>query len=243
MAIRVLYVGRQSDAYSALWRHLILNNTEVLFAASQARALRELANNPIDLIVLDSASLPRQTQSLCRILRQKAPAARIVMLADKDVQPGLSYDVHLPVPVTWHRLLKAIEEVFRSDRRQVLAAGPFVLDLVEQTVIGPAGEARLTPKQFNLLALLVRNAGRPVSRQKIMEEIWHTSYMDDTRTLDVHISWLRGIIEPDPKSPTYLRTKRGLGYVFLPSGELAAMDRTPPPAVDGANHSSPPDKP
>lgn len=242
MAIRVLYVGRQPDTYSALWRHLILNNTEVLFAASQSRALRELTAEPIDLVVLDAVSLRGQSQSLCRLLRQKAPTARIVMIAEKNAQTGLSYDTLLAAPITWHRLLKAIEEVLQNDRRQVLAAGPFVLDLREQTVIGPAGEARLTPKQFNLLALLVRHAGRPVSRQRIMEEIWHTSYMDDTRTLDVHISWLRRIIEPDPKSPVYLRTKRGLGYVFVPTGDQPTAERGQPALVEDAGDNPTPDE-
>ncbi len=127
------------------------------------------------------------------VLRQRAPSARIVLIADNDVFTGYSYDYLLPSPATWHRVLKVIEEALASERRQVLVQGPFVLDLVERTIVGPAGEARLTAKLFGLLALLMRNAGQYVSRHQIMQEIWNTSYLDDTRTLDVHISWLRGI--------------------------------------------------
>jgi DNA-binding response OmpR family regulator len=109
-----------------------------------------------------------------------------------------------------------------------LVKGPFVLDLVERTIVGPAGEARLTSKLFGLLTLLMRNAGQIISRHQIMQDIWHTSYLEDTRTLDVHMSWLRGLIEPEPKRPVYLRTKRGVGYVFLPNG---AAD-SPPTSVE-----------
>jgi DNA-binding response OmpR family regulator len=153
-----------------------------------------------------------------------------VLIADSDVSIGYSYDYLLSSPVTWHKVLKVIEEALASERRQVLVCGPFVLDLVERTIVGPAGEARLTGKLFGLLALLMRNAGQYISRHQIMQEIWHTSYLEDTRTLDVHMSWLRGLVEPDRKKPVYVRTKRGIGYIFLPNG---AADSLPPaPAGD-----------
>jgi DNA-binding response OmpR family regulator len=226
MSTHILFVGRQPDIYAPLWRHLLLSNTQVSFAASQTRALRELEAATADVIVLDAASLRMSPEPLTRTLRQRAPSARIVLIADNDVSTGYSYDYLLPSPATWHRVLKMIEEALASERRQVLVKGPFVLDLVERTIVGPAGEERLTSKLFGLLALLMRNDGRYVSRHQIMQEIWNTSYLDDTRTLDVHISWLRGLIEPEPKKPVYLRTKRGVGYIFLPNG---AADSVPTP--------------
>jgi DNA-binding response OmpR family regulator len=226
MATHILFVGRQPDSYAPLWRHLLLSNIQVSFAASQARARRELDMATADVIVVDAASLRMSPEPLARSLRQRAPSARIVLIADNEAPTGYSYDYLLPVPVTWHRVLKMIEEALASERRQVLVKGPFVLDLVERTIVGPAGEARLTSKLFGLLALLMRNAGQTISRHQIMQEIWHTSYLEDTRTLDVHMSWLRGLIEPEPKRPIYLRTKRGLGYIFLPNG---APDSPPAP--------------
>jgi DNA-binding response OmpR family regulator len=85
--------------------------------------------------------------------------------------------------------------------------------------MGPNGEARLTPKLFDLLRLLMNHPNELVRRETIMEKVWHTSYMEDTRTLDVHVSWLRGIIEPNPKAPRYIVTKRGAGYIFRPNDE------------------------
>jgi DNA-binding response OmpR family regulator len=229
MATHILFVGRQPDSYAPLWRHLLLSNVQVSFAASQARALRELDTAGTDVIVLDAVSLRMSPEPLARVLRQRAPSARIVLIAENKAPTGYSYDYLLPNPVTWHRLLKVIEEALASERRQVLAKGPFVLDLVERTIVGPAGEARLTSKLFGLLALLMRNAGQTISRHQIMQEIWHTSYLEDTRTLDVHMSWLRGLIEPQPKQPLYLRTKRGVGYVFLPYGATEELSTSGKP--------------
>jgi DNA-binding response OmpR family regulator len=238
MPTHILFVGRQPDIYAPLWRQLLLGNTQVSFAASQTRALRELDSAAADVIVLDAASLRVSPEPLARTLRQRAPSARIVLIVDSDVSIGYSYDYLLSSPVTWHKVLKVIEEALASERRQVLVCGPFVLDLVERTIVGPAGEARLTGKLFGLLALLMRNARHYISRNQIMQEIWHTSYLDDTRTLDVHMSWLRGLVEPNPKKPVYVRTKRGVGYVFLPNG---AADSPLPaeeslPAAETPNH-------
>lgn len=219
MATNVLFIGRQPDSYAPLWRQLALNNLTVLFAASVPRAQRELASLAVDVIVLDAASLRVSIEPLVRALRQRAPTARIILIAPPNTSTSLSYDYLVPSPATWNRVLKTVEEAMAGERRQVLVAGPFVLDLVERTIVGPAGESRLTAKLFMLLALFMRHSGSPVNRHQIMQEIWNTSYLDDTRTLDVHISWLRGIIEPNPRKPVYLRTQRGVGYTFHPEGD------------------------
>jgi DNA-binding response OmpR family regulator len=104
-------------------------------------------------------------------------------------------------------------------RGSVIAAGDFILDLGTKTVTGPAGCARLTRKQCELLELLMGVPGQLVSRSTIMQQVWQTDYMGDTRTLDVHVSWLRRNIEPRPRRPTYLVTRRGEGYVFYADGQ------------------------
>lgn len=232
MATHVLFIGRQPDSYAPLWRQLALNDVVVLFAASVPRAQRELLSNSVDVIVLDAPSLRVSVEPLARSLRQRAPTARIILIAPANTLTSLSYDYLVPSPASWNRVLKTLEEAMAGERRQVLVAGPFVLDLVERTIVGPAGEARLTAKLFTLLALLMRHAGEPVSRNQIMQEVWNTSYLEDTRTLDVHISWLRGIIEPNPRKPIYLRTQRGTGYIFRPEVE-PEPDIALPAAAEG----------
>ncbi|MER2599154.1 MAG: response regulator transcription factor [Caldilineales bacterium] len=216
MATHILFVGRQPDTYAPLWRQLLLGNMQIAFAASLTRALREMEQIAADVIILDAMSLRSSAEPLTRTLRQHAPTARIILVTNTETATGYSYDYVLFHPITWQKLLKVTEEALTSKRRQVLVKGPFVLDLVERTIVGPSGEERLTAKLFGLLALLMNHAGSYISRNQIMQEIWHTSYLEDTRTLDVHMSWLRRLIEPDPKNPVYIRTKRGMGYAFQP---------------------------
>ncbi len=220
MLPRILFVGRQPDQFAPLWRQLSLGEYVVVFAASQARALRELSKEQADVIVLDSSTLRSPAKQLSRSLRMSAPEARIILITAANITGGLSYDYHLSQPLGWRKLHAAIEEAARSERRRVLAQGEFVLDIDQQTLIGPAGENRLTPKLFGLMRLLMQNPDKPVLRAQIMREVWKTDFLDDTRTLDVHISWLRRCIEPAPKTPVYLRTRRGVGYVFHPNGNM-----------------------
>lgn len=218
MTSNVLFVGRQPDKYAPLWRHLLLNQVRVAFAASMQRAPRELEEAMADVILVDATSLRGAGDSLARNLRRLAPAAHLILIAENDTQTGLSYDYLLPEDVHWHKVLKVVEHTLESGRRQVLVTGTFVLDLVERTVVCPAGEATLTTKLFSLLELFMRNPGKTVTRLQIMQDVWHTDFMDDTRTLDVHMSWLRKAIEPNPRQPVYLRTRRGVGYAFYPNG-------------------------
>lgn len=216
MCSQILFVGRQPDQYAALWRQLDNRKTSISFAASQARAVRALAEDQVDVVVLDASTLPGPENRLCRSMRRKAPSARLVLITATPEVSSLCYDFHLVQPVTWRALLEMVDQALDSQRRQVLAVGAFILDLESQTVLGPAGESRLTPKLFSLLKLFMSNAGKPVARLTIMQEVWNTSYLDDTRTLDVHMVWLRQAIEPNPKAPVHLVTRRGVGYVFLP---------------------------
>ena len=93
-----------------------------------------------------------------------------------------------------------------------LRIGPIHLDAATRTVQGPRGRHQLPPKQCNLLRILMTHAGEVVSRETIMRQVWETEYLADTRTLDVHICWLREKIEPDPARPVHLLTVRGQGY-------------------------------
>ncbi|MCB0247327.1 MAG: response regulator transcription factor [Anaerolineae bacterium] len=231
MTSNVLFVGRQPDKYAPLWRHLLLSQVRVAFAASMQRAPRELEDAMADVILVDSTSLRGSGDSLARHLRRLAPAAHLILIAETDVMTGLSYDYLLPADVHWHRVLKVIEHALESGRRQVLVVGPFVLDLVERTVVSPVGETSLTTKLFSLLELFMRNPGKTVTRLQIMQDVWHTSFMEDTRTLDVHMSWLRRAIEPNPRQPVHLRTRRGVGYTFYPNG---AADKATPQEPDTA---------
>lgn len=104
-----------------------------------------------------------------------------------------------------------------------VAVGEIVLDVASRTVRGGSGETyELTPMECNLLKLLMRHAGTPVSFARIMKEVWETDYLGDIRTLYAHVWMLRQKIEHDPSTPQYLQTIRGLGYEFVSMDEVAA---------------------
>lgn len=110
----------------------------------------------------------------------------------------------------------------KKSKRQVkarpsgrLRAGSFILDLDRRTLIKGEADASLTPKECALLAAFISKTGEVLTRQFLMKEIWDTDYMGDTRTLDVHIRWLREKIEDNPSAPVYIKTVRGVGYCFL----------------------------
>jgi len=88
------------------------------------------------------------------------------------------------------------------------------LDVANRRLITNGSVHHLTPMECRLLAVLMRNAGQVLSRRYLMREVWRTDYCEDTRTLEVHVCWLRKKIEPDPRRPRYLRTIRGRGYQF-----------------------------
>ena len=101
-----------------------------------------------------------------------------------------------------------------GESRKVLKAAGLVLDVEGRRLIRRARTQRLSPKECQLLALFMSNPGRVLSRQFLMKKIWGTDFLDDTRTLDVHICYLRKKIEEDPHHPCLLRTVRGVGYRF-----------------------------
>jgi two-component system phosphate regulon response regulator PhoB len=98
--------------------------------------------------------------------------------------------------------------------QQVFRAADLTLDLRRKEIKGCNGNNKLTPKECELLALFMSYPGRVLSRKLLMKEVWETDFLDDTRTLEVHICWLRKKIEEDPRRPQRLRTVRGVGYRF-----------------------------
>jgi two-component system response regulator RegX3 len=115
---------------------------------------------------------------------------------------------------TSRKLLYRVKKVAEGITSREIRAGPLALDPDTRMLRKRGATEHLRPKEAALLTLFLRNPGRVLSRQKIMREVWETEYMGDTRTLSVHVRWLRLKIEDDPGSPRFLRTVRGVGYRF-----------------------------
>ena len=138
---------------------------------------------------------------------------------DKVVGLELGADDYITKPYSTRELIARIRAVLRRGRRDrgprrspILQAGPVRMD-VDRHVVSVHGEqASLPLKEFDLLEYLMRNAGRVLTRGQLIDRVWGSDYVGDTKTLDVHVKRLRAKIEPDPAAPRYLITVRGLGY-------------------------------
>lgn len=152
--------------------------------------------------------------NFCQIVRHRWPSARLLGISSISALPlSLRLDERLAFPPKQEELFAVLYRMLsRTDIDHILTMGPVSLDLHTRIVKTPRGQHHVTPKQSALLQLFMARHGEVISRRELMEEIWETSFLGDTRTLDVHIRWLREQIEIDPSNPRYLVTVRGRGY-------------------------------
>jgi two-component system response regulator RegX3 len=198
---------------------------EVTVAETGTAALAEFDRVGPDLVLLDLMLPGMSGTEVCRVLRSKSTVPVIMLTArdseiDKVVGLELGADDYVTKPFSSRELVARIRAVLRRRGEDeellpgVLEAGPVRLD-VDRHVVSVGGEPVALPlKEFELLEVLLRNAGRVVTRMQLIDRVWGTEYVGDTKTLDVHVKRLRAKIEPDPAHPRHLTTVRGLGYKF-----------------------------
>jgi two-component system response regulator RegX3 len=222
---RVLIVEDEesfSDALSFLLRR---EGFEVTVAESGPNALEEFDRDGSDLVLLDLMLPGLDGLEVCRQLRQRSSVPVIMLTAkdsevDKVVGLELGADDYVTKPFSSRELVARIRAVLRrkgddaSADAAVVEAGPVRMD-VDRHVVQVRGETVSLPlKEFDLLELLLRNSGRVLTRGQLIDRVWGSDYVGDTKTLDVHVKRLRSKLEVDPSSPRHLLTVRGLGYKF-----------------------------
>lgn len=178
------------------------------------KALKAAKKKPPDLMVLDAASMKTSGTRMCRKARAMLDGLPIILVSPSETRPdpGNGASLTLVQPFTPRKLLNRVERLLPGDESFSLEAGPIKLNLAQFKVRCLKKETRLTPKQANLLEVYMRNPGKLMTRKALIRKVWQTDYTGDTRTLDVHMSWLRQAIEPDPTQPRFLKTIRGMGY-------------------------------
>ena len=179
-----------------------------------SEALARLAGglNP-DVVVVNAASLRASGKRICQSLREKAPKLPILLILDPDREiEKVDANVILSLPFTAQKLVNRIRHLLPGDSNDNIHAGPVRLDVEKRIVCFMDKQTRLTPRLMRLLKTLIDHQGEVIERKTLFSQVWETDYTDDTRTLDVHISWLRRAIEVDPENPKILRTIRGVGY-------------------------------
>jgi DNA-binding response OmpR family regulator len=166
------------------------------------------------VIVLDVSSLKTSGARMCRALHAQLNGTPILIVADKKNKPddGCGAALLLMKPFTPRKLLNGVARLMPADDSDCLQVGPIRLSFSQRRVSCGGREERVTPMQARLLEYFLRHPGELLSRKALIKQVWETDYTGDTRTLDVHMSWLRSVIEPNPARPRYLKTIRGQGY-------------------------------
>ena len=151
---------------------------------------------------------------ICQSIRQQFSGLPITLvLATKmPEQDKFEADVVLVQPFTLQKLLNRIRPLLPVEPRDVVTVGPLQLDLEQRMARLDNRQARLTPRLVVLLRTLMEHPGEVIERKALFSQVWDTNYTEDTRTLDVHMSWLREALEDDPRHPVYIKTVRGVGY-------------------------------
>ena len=168
--------------------------------------------NP-SLVVVNAASLRSTGLRICRSIRSKNPKYPIVLVLAREARVGKDLaDAVLVLPFTAQKLANRIKPLLPGDGKNVLHVGPLRLDVEHRRVRCLGKNSKLTPRLTSLLQLLMDKHGEVVERDALFKKVWETNYTGDTRTLDVHVSWLRRAIEIDPLKPKLLKTIRGVGY-------------------------------
>ena len=222
---RILIVDDEDSFSDALSFMLRREGYEVFIAADGNTALAEFDKHGPDLVLLDLMLPGISGTEVCRIIRSKSTVPVIMLTAkdgevDKVVGLELGADDYVTKPFSSRELLARVRAVLRRNGEQdellppTIEAGTVRID-IERHVVSVRGEHVTMPlKEFDLLEFLVRNSGRVLTRNQLIDRVWGADYVGDTKTLDVHIKRLRGKIEVDPSNPVHIHTVRGLGYKF-----------------------------
>ena len=186
---------------------------DVVTVQNGSQAISKLKQTEASLVVVNAPSLRSTGIRICLSVRKKDPKIPIVLIVEKEIptDPELA-DAVLALPFTAQKLVNRIKALMPGDGNNTINVGPIRLDLEHRRVRSLGKNSRLTPRLITLLQILMDKHGEVVERESLFKKVWETNYTGDTRTLDVHISWLRRAIELDPNNPKFLKTIRGVGY-------------------------------
>jgi len=229
---KILVVEDDQTLLNVLKYNFVKEGYDVLTAADGVQALDVARSNRPDLIVLDIMLPKLDGFEVCRILRREMTSPILMLTAkagetDKVVGLELGADDYMTKPFSMREFLARIRAMLRRTEMMKVAAssvkdlipslikeGEIEVDLARHTVSRSGTPIDLSPKEFDLLSFLIKNREQVFSRDQLLEKVWGYDYAGDTRTVDVHIRWLRQKIEVDPANPEHLLTVRGIGYKF-----------------------------
>jgi len=222
---RILLVEDEESFSDPLSYMLRKEGYEVSVAETGPDALADFDRSGADLVLLDLMLPGLSGMDVCRALRQRSSVPVIMLTAkdseiDKVVGLEIGADDYVTKPYSSRELLARIKAVLRRGHEPeelmlaTLESGPVRMDVERHTVTVNGTPIALPLKEFELLEILLRNSGRVLTRMQLIDRVWGSDYVGDTKTLDVHVKRLRAKVEPDPPNPQFIVTVRGLGYKF-----------------------------
>jgi two-component system, OmpR family, response regulator RegX3 len=225
---RVLFVEDEQSIYEPFSKALAREGFEPVVARTAARALELAEDGDFAIVLLDLTLPDGDGRDICRALRRRS-SVPILMLtargteADRIVGLELGADDYVVKPFSGAEVIARIRAILRRSAAPPatddappgpVTIGGLHVDVAARRARLGGDELQLSRKEFDLLAELVRNAGRVVTREQLMDRVWDENWFGSTKTLDVHVRWLRQKLADDPATPRYLHTVRGVGFRF-----------------------------
>ncbi len=227
MARTVLIVDDEVTLRETLAENLEAEGYRVVTAADGQEALRQFRGERPDLVLLDLMLPVLSGVEVCRIIRQESGVPILMLTAkdaeiDKVVGLELGADDYVTKPFSLRELQARIRALLRRSEQppgveqtpSVVELGRVEVDLAGHRLLRDGQPVPVKPKAFELLSFLLRHPGQVFTREQLLTNVWGYDYAGESRTVDVHVHWLRAHIEEDPGEPRFLHTVRGVGYVF-----------------------------
>ncbi|HEU4356286.1 MAG TPA: response regulator transcription factor [Actinomycetota bacterium] len=230
MKPRILVVEDEKVISEPLAEHLERDGFDTEVAATLAEARSALESGAPDVILLDVMLPDGDGRDLAREVRKTSDVPIIMVTArgeeiDRILGLELGADDYVVKPFSARELAARIRAIMRrghpTQRRERIEVGDLALDPASRTLTKAGAPVELAAREFDLLHMLMANAGQVVRREDIMDEVWDPHWFGPTKTLDVHISWLRKKIEDDAAHPRFITTVRGVGFRFISPDEVA----------------------